>query len=941
MGEKIVVGPISQGYQTNRTAFNIDNDAFPKIINAYQWRGRVKRKRGTSPLTRLRRIFVSTSTAYSSTPTIALVGGAANILTGFGLQSTGNIIPGTVTINNTTVPQAYTDPAMDGTLTGSLGGTGTINYATGAITITGGAGNSINASFEYYPGLPVMGLEDFTVVDNQYPQNVSFDTVYSYRISNTAVGTETFSPFVSYDVSFYKNPAANAALPGYAPKTTWTPVRWNGETYQQFWTTNYQNALWATNGIEVPFTVTNVGMQYKLVGANGAAVVSGTDVDFTTTTNHPFVAGDFIFANEFTGITGLNLQTGYVLAAPAPTATTFRARFPNATIAGGPGSNGIVQALTTSCQPDVSSTTPGSVKDCIRWYDGDPVSTSGVFSTGKGWVNFCPPLSNAVFSIADLPRAQYYLVGARVVLQFKDRLLFFGPVVQTQSQGSQTYLQDTIIYSQNGTPYYTASFIDAGTAATNPTTIFNPILLPDNQTSSPAAFFSDVTGFGGYIEAGYATPIISASSNEDVILLGFDGNKQARVIYTGNDIVPFNFFTINSELSTISTFSAVNMDRGVITFGGRGFIITTQVSCDRIDLLNPDQAFQVNLLVNGAERFTAARDYINEWIYFTYRSNQLNNTAYVYPTETFFYNYRDQSWGIFFETYTTYGQFRKRSGLTWATVGLTYPTWASWNEPWDSGTSTTLSPDVIGGNQQGYVVVKAEGTAETPSLAIQSISGSTITSPDHCLRNNDFIYITEAIGTIGTQINDKVFRVSHVTQNTFLIDPTISSGTYFGGGLITRLFRPMVQTKQFPVSWQFARKTRIGPQQYLFSTTATAQITLQIFLSQDSANPYNEGPIVPSIGSNNDSLIYSDILYTCPESTNLGLTPPNTNLNMITAASQAQTWHRMNTSLLGDTVQIGFTLSDDQMRDEELTNQFAEIELHSMILDVSPSQLLS
>ena|SRR5580693_143532 len=35
---------------------------------------------------------------------------------------------------------------------------------------------------------------------------------------------------------------------------------------------------------------------------------------------------------------------------------------------------------------------------------------------------------------------------------------------------------------------------------------------------------------------------------------------------------------------------------------------------------------------------------------------------------------------------------------------------------------------------------------------------------------------------------------------------------------------------------------------------------------------------------------------------------------MPTALSQKQTWHRMNTSLIGDTVQIGFSLNDQQMR---------------------------
>lgn len=128
----------------------------------------------------------------------------------------------------------------------------------------------------------------------------------------------------------------------------------------------------------------------------------------------------------------------------------------------------------------------------------------------------------------------------------------------------------------------------------------------------------------------------------------------------------------------------------------------------------------------------------------------------------------------------------------------------------------------------------------------------------------------------------------------------------------------------------------------MFSTTSGGQITLQIYLSQDEANAYN---------LNNNSCPYSQILYTCPESTNLGLTPLNTNLQMLvspgnTAGSpassgSAQIWHRVNTSLIGDTVQIGFILSDDQMRDESFTNQYSEIELHSFILDVSPSMNLA
>ena len=58
------------------------------------------------------------------------------------------------------------------------------------------------------------------------------------------------------------------------------------------------------------------------------------------------------------------------------------------------------------------------------------------------------------------------------------------------------------------------------------------------------------------------------------------------------------------------------------------------------------------------------------------------------------------------------------------------------------------------------------------------------------------------------------------------------------------------------------------------------------------------------------------------------------------ANNQAQIWHRMNTSLLGDTVQVGFTLSDAQMRDPDFNNQFSEIELCAFVIDLNPSQML-
>ena len=894
MGQKFVIGPLTKGLRNDVTAFNIDDDSFPSLINAYQWRGRVKRKRGTSLLGRLQRYFNSASSSYGSITAFNLVAGAGNLLTAFSLQTNGNIIPGSVHLTDATTGNVFTDNSL-GILTGVPGGTGTINYATGAITIAGGGADTINAvSFLYYPDLPVMGLEDFVISSSQFPGTIAFDTKYSYNIV-------TADPYPIYDVSFYKNPPTGTYV-GYTEKTNITPTSWNGQDYQQFWTTNYQGALWTTNGITQPFSPTNVGMQFKPITVVDNITAGPPALADLTIANHGLVVGDFVFINEVLTTTGINFQTGYVTAVVSANKVTVE--FPNATIATN-GTAGIAQYLTSRSDP---------TKDCLRWYDGDPTNgsaTAPVLNGHLGWVNFAPPLSDfplayANYTIADLPIGNYYLVGAKMIVPFKDRLLFIGPVVQTSS-GTPKYLQDTVIYSQNGTPYYTASFTgDPASAAT----VFNPILVPVNQTATPPSYWGDVPGFGGWITAGVDQEATSASNNEDVLIIGFT-RLQTRFVYSGSELLPFNFFIINSELGTTSTFSAINLDRGVITRGSRGFIITGQTESRRIDLQIPDQVFQTRLSDNGTERVCAQRDFISEWIYFTYPAASID---YKFPTETLQYNYRDDSWAIFLECYTTYGLFRKQTGFIWQTVGLTFPTWSQWNEPWNAGVSNLLQPLVIAGNQQGFVMIRNVGTSEGTSLYIRNVVGNLITSPNHCLNEGDFIYITGCIGI--SNINGRIFRVQTDTVDTFYIFPEDGpdpSGTYLGGGLIQRMYIPFVQTKQFPVAWGISRKVRLGVQQYLLTATQNSQITLLIFLSQNSDSPYNSGNIIPQQNVFNSSLVYSTILYTCPESTNLGLTPANTNLQLVTAEAQAQIWHRINTSLLGDTVQMAFTLSETQM----------------------------
>jgi hypothetical protein len=918
MAEKLVVGPINKGLKTYREPFVIDNDSFPVLQNAYQWRGRIKRKRGTTFLCQLQRFINATGL------------NTLNLISGMGLEANSSVVQGSISLTGAG-GQVWTEPAIpNGTLVGSTGGSGTINYSTGAFT-----GPTLplgTSSFQYYPQLPVMGLEVLQLNPNVNQGTLAFDTVYSYLLATTI-------PSVANDVSFYKNPPSSGS---YVRKNVWTPTSWNGKDYQQFWTVNYAGALWATNGIQVPFVPSSIGMQFA--PANTILFDSQTATTIVLTiTNCPLVIGDFVFLNEFTSDTPenastINFQSGFVTNTTGTSASlTVTITLPNAAVATDTYTPGIVQYLTNRSNTGI---------DCLRWFDGDPTNgsaTTPVFLAGNGWVNFMPPLSEFIYSIADLPLRKYYLVGARMIVPFKDRLLFFGPVVQASTGGS-IYLQDTVIYSQNGTPYYTASFGPIPNSSPpivdplNVSTVFNAILVPINQTATAPAWFEDQVGFGGFLSAGVSEAITYVSPNEDVLLVGFSNTIQTRLVATGNDVVPFDFFIVNSEYGTSSTFSFINMDKGIMSKGNRGYIITSQVGAERFDIEIPDEVFEVKILNNGNERFTAERDFLSEWVYFTYPSNQ---QTWNFPNQTLFYNYRDGSFAIFNECYTTYGQFKTGTQLTWAT--LPYNSWTQWTSPWNAGQQTSGQVIVIAGNQQGFVVIRnsEEDVNEATSIAIQSFSGSLVTSPNHTLNNGDYIIISDCLGTIGSQVNDEIFQVVNPTVNSFSLNPNITSGTYFGGGYITRMYVPFIQTKQFPVAWNIGRKTRIGPQMYLLDRTSGGQITVQIYLSQNDFSPYNAGPIYPSFGSQNDSLIYSQIVFTCPESTNLGLTPANINLNMITGLQQAQIWHRMNTSLIGDTVQLGFTLSDAQMRDVSLNNQFSEITLHGFIVDVSPSMSLA
>lgn len=210
------------GLQTNKKPYLLPDKAFPVLENAYVWRDRVVKRNGIKLLGRLQRNF------NSGVTTITLDGsGRQNLITGFSLESTASLVPGTIIINVFGTGTNFTDPDEDGVLYNGIVPVGYISYATGEFQVSSAAGLAVLASFEYYPGLPVMGIWQREIPSINDEETIFWDTKYAYKFVGSAFQeyTATFNTWNGTDKDFI-----------------WT-TNWRGSTADSrlFFATNFVN----------------------------------------------------------------------------------------------------------------------------------------------------------------------------------------------------------------------------------------------------------------------------------------------------------------------------------------------------------------------------------------------------------------------------------------------------------------------------------------------------------------------------------------------------------------------------------------------------------------------------------------------------------------------------------------------------------------------------
>lgn len=569
------------------------------------------------------------------------------------------------------------------------------------------------------------------------------------------------------------------------------------------WTGTNYNFFWGTNYQGALFATNNVP------GANFYVITNITNAASAIITigPHNFVNGDTVYINNVIGMTQINGLTGTVTAIGVNTITVNI----NSAAFGVYISGGIAWSLTK---------TKANSGDGIRWYDG------------TGWVNFAPPL--------DVTGTPQILQGCLMMFTYHDHLVCLNTNEGTTLGTVQNYPQRAR-YSQNGNVFYA-------------------VPLPANNNSIPVGNeWYQTPGVGGFIDATTNESIIGAALIKDVLVVYFDSSTW-KLVFTGNQVLPFLWERINSEVGCQSTFSVVPFDQHALDVGSNGIFQCNSVDMDRIDRIIPDEVFDFRNANNGQQRVYGIRDFYSEMAYWTYGSSapSLSVSPFsprVFPDRILAYNYVDGTWSTFYTSYTCFGHFQTDTNLTW---GNAVNPWQTYNASWSTFENQVAFPSVVAGNQTGVVFFSRE-TDESyppqndPSLFIYGITNavpSVFNIPNHNLSStvNQLIKITDVKGAIAlngnTYLVDQVIDENNVTLLDFTGNSVSNVAGYTYGGFCTLVDNFVVTTKALNPFYERGENVRIGYVDCYFDNTDIENpeaITVKIFIDDDlvDASEYN------------------------------------------------------------------------------------------------------
>lgn len=497
------------------------------------------------------------------------------------------------------------------------------------------------------------------------------------------------------------------------------------------------------------------------------------------------------------------------------------------------------------------------------------------YTDGVTWTNFLPAINGAGDELHQ----------CLALIPFKDRLLAFNTFEGATLAASIQFPQ-RLRFSQNGDPLQ----VDA--------------------------WRQDIPGKGGFIDAPTNEHIIAVGFVRDVLVVGFERSTW-QVRYTGNEILPFVWERINSDYGIESTYSLIQFDNTILGVGSNAIQICDGNTSQRIDLQIPDEVFKFHNANQGINRVHGVRDFFNELVYWTFPNDAENGT---FPNRVLVYNYRNQSYSFFRDSFTCYSYWQRTNDRRWQDyVNTPEDFWVNQQYTWASPLNQSLFPNVVAGNQQGYVLVVQQINANSPSLTIQAITAATpgvFTSPNHNLQNGDIIRLNGIIGTIASQfgtLNNRTYKVFNVTTNTFsllalengVFQQIVTTGTYIVGGEIQIINVIDVRSKKFN-ALEIGQSIKLGYVDFLAEVTSSGEFTFNIYADYNNENPINDG---------SDQFFNNRVL---------------TSIEQFQTTGQTLSWHRSFCPERCQFYQFQITQNDTQLFDYTIAS--SNLIIHALIL---------
>lgn len=507
-----------------------------------------------------------------------------------------------------------------------------------------------------------------------------------------------------------------------------------------------------------------------------------------------------------------------------------------------------------------------------------------------------------------------YIQQAKIILPFKDRLVMLN-TIENNANGADQYNNNT---TTGNTParYLTStnmSFAQRCRYSHNGSPFAANAWLEPNLTYQPAVGGPIFTADGaGFIDAPTDEQIISAEFIKDRLIVYFERSTW-ELVYTQNQVLPFVWQKINTELGSEAKLSSVPFDKVVLTIGTTGVHACNGANVERIDSKIPDQVFQIRSTNDGIDRVAGVRDYFTEMVYWTFPVSNAPSNSSTYPTKVFIYNYKNGSWAFNDDCITAWGYFEQQGGKTWAN---SLETWMIANFAWNSGTIQAEYRQVIAGNQQGFVfIIDSEESRNAPVMQITNMVGSTLTIINHSLNVNDFLLIENGQGS--TNLNGIIVQVTGlVTTNSITISiPAL--GVYTGGATAARVSRINILSKQWNPYVDKDRNFYLSKIDFLVDNEGGAAEVFVDFM------PSSTELSMTAFGAATGALLGTNVLSTAPY--------PLNNQEVY----QERLWHPVYFQAEGNGIQINITLNDAEMLDSSISLE--DFELHAMTLYTTPT----